>query len=163
MINTVQESKNTSNISLNGSQKTKSNSTSSDVSTIDLMMSTSVPIKIGAEYIQHDENSIKSTKRIRYTFGLRKATAPENRLSSEHSPKRNEQVDSNSNDESMESLYLNPSITVNGFSNIKKNGTASLPATFLNSDHELNRSQIQFTQSKSQKKRLVKKTIDFYV
>lgn len=115
------------NLSLNGSQKTKSNSRSNDVSKNDLMMSTSVPIEI------------KSTKRIRYTFGSRKATNLENRLSSEQSPKENEQIGSNYNDKSMnKSLYLSSLTTENGFSNVKRTG--------------LNRDQIEFTQSKSQKK-----------
>lgn len=161
MTSIIQESKNTLNVSLNGSQKTKSNSTSSDVSTNGLLMSTSVPIKIGTECIQHCKDSIKSTKRIRYTFGLRKS----NKLSSEQSIKRNEQVDSNYKDKSMESLYLNSSLTTEyGFSNVEENRTESLPVTCHNNDHDMNRAQIQFDQSKSQNKRLVKQTtIDYYV
>lgn len=82
MKNTIQESKNTLNESLNGLEKTKSNPTSSDVSTNDLMMSTSVPIKIGAESMQHGKD------RIRNTFRMRKSTNPGNKLSSEQSPKK---------------------------------------------------------------------------
>lgn len=149
MTSIIQESKNTLNVSLNGSQKTKSNSTSSvvcHVSTNDLLMSTSVPIKIDTECIQHCEDPIKSTKRIRYTFGLRKS----NKLSSEQSIKRNEQVDSNYNDKSMESLYLNSSLTTEyDFSNVKETRTESLPFTCHNNDHDMNRAQIQCNHSKS--------------
>lgn len=162
MKNTIQESEKTLNVLLYESQKIKSNSSCSDVSTNDLMMSTSVPIKIGAECIQHGKDSIRSTKRIRYTFGLRNA---DNKLSSEQSSKRNEQDDRNYNDKSMKPLYLNSLLTSeNGFSNINDNRNESVPAPCPNNEHELNAAQIQFTQSKSQHKRLVKQTtIDYYV
>lgn len=113
----------------------------------DLLLSTSVPIKIGGDAISHTKDSQKSSNRIRYTFGLSalKTSTSSNKPTKFNSeqmqmhtqtPNRANKIDRNSNNKSMESLHLSGSIAIesNNLKN-KQYSTESLPANYYDENH----------------------------
>lgn len=136
---------------------TKLHSINGELTVNDLLLSTSVPIKIGGEHLTHSKDAHKN--RIRFGLSALKTTA----IKTNQTPKRNK-IDRNYNNKSMESLHLNGSTESNNLKN-KQYSTESLPANCYDEHLEFKQdgTKQNETDDKTNGKFCKQTTIDYYV